>query len=65
MGFLFKRQFKRSQPFTIKQGEVKLGKLNRGSADDWLVETTSTKETIGKNFDINKVFKISIILLLF
>jgi len=65
MASIFRRQFKRAQPFTIKQGEFKLGKLNRGLADDWLVETTSTKETIGKNFDINKVFKISLILLLF
>jgi len=65
MAFLFRRQFKRSHPFTIKEGDVKLGKLSRGSADDWLEQTSSTKETIGKNFDINKVFKISLALLLF
>ncbi|MDP2736644.1 MAG: penicillin-binding protein 2 [bacterium] len=65
MGFLFRRKFKRSQPFTIKEGDIKLGKLNRGSADDWLEETASTKETIGKNFDINKIFKINLALILF
>jgi len=62
---LFKRQFKRNQPFTVKEGDVKLGKINRGLADDWLEQTSSTKETIGKNFDINKVFKISLALIFF
>lgn len=62
---IFRRQFKKSHPFTIKEGDVKLGKLNRGLADDWLEETKSTKETIGKNFDINKVFKINLALLFF
>jgi len=65
MGFLFKKKFIRSQPFTIKEGDIKLGKLNRGSVDDWLEETASTEETIGKNFNINKIFKINLILLLF
>ncbi|MBI4779070.1 penicillin-binding protein 2 [Candidatus Falkowbacteria bacterium] len=65
MASLFKKQFKRRHPFTIKEGDVRLGKLNRGSVDDWLVETSSTKETVGKNFNINKVFKINLILLLF
>jgi len=62
---LFKRQFKRSHPFTIKEGDVRLGKLSRGSLDDWLVETSSIKETIGNNFNINKIFKINLALLLF
>ncbi|MFH0956018.1 MAG: penicillin-binding protein 2 [Candidatus Falkowbacteria bacterium] len=65
MSFLFKRQFKRSQPFTIKEGDIRLGKLNRGSVDDWLEQTSSIKETIGKNFDINKVFEMNLALLLF
>ncbi|PIZ81277.1 MAG: hypothetical protein COY02_02900, partial [Parcubacteria group bacterium CG_4_10_14_0_2_um_filter_41_6] len=65
MGFLFRKQFKRSHPFTIKEGDIKLGKLSRGSADDWLEQTSSTKEIIGKNFDINKIFKINLALLLF
>jgi len=65
MVFLFKRQFKRSHPFTVKEGDIKLGKLNRGSAEDWLEQTSSTKETVGKNFDINKILKISLVLLLF
>ncbi|MDD4271370.1 MAG: penicillin-binding protein 2 [Patescibacteria group bacterium] len=65
MTSLFKRKFKKSHPFTIREGDLKLGKLNRGSAEDWLEETKGTKETIGKNFDINKVFKINLVLFLF
>ena len=65
MSFLSRRQFKKSHPFTIKEGDIRLGKLSRGSADDWLEQTSGTKETIGKNFDINKVFKINLIFLLF
>ncbi|MBU2007793.1 penicillin-binding protein 2 [Patescibacteria group bacterium] len=65
MGFLFRRQFKRRHPFTIKQGDIRLGKLNRGWVDDWLEEISGTKETVGKNFDINKVFKISLVMFLF
>ncbi len=65
MSFLFSKKFKRSHPFTIREGDVKLGKLSRGSADDWLEETASIKETVGKNFDINKIFKINLALLLF
>jgi penicillin-binding protein 2 len=65
MAFLFKRQFKKSHPFTIKDGDIRLGKLDRGSAEDWLEETKNIKETVGKNFDINKIFKISLVLLLF
>jgi len=65
MVFSFKRRFKKSHPFTIREGDIKLGKLDRGSAEDWLEEKKSTKETVGKNFDINKVFKISLVLLSF
>ena len=65
MKFLFKRQFKKGNPFTIKEGDIKLGKLGRGLDEDWLEKTSSIKETVGKNFDINKVFKINLVLLLF
>ncbi|MBI2459428.1 MAG: penicillin-binding protein 2 [Parcubacteria group bacterium] len=65
MVFSFRKQFKRSQPFTIRQGEIKFGKLNRGAAADWLEETVGTKETIGRNFDINKIFKINLVWLFF
>ncbi len=65
MSAFFKRQFKRSQPFTVKEGDINLGKLNRGSAEDWLDQLSSARETIGKNFDINKIFKINLVLFLF
>ncbi|MFA6306325.1 MAG: penicillin-binding protein 2 [Patescibacteria group bacterium] len=65
MASIFRRQYKKSHPFTIKEGDVKLGKLNRGSAEDWLEQTSSTEETIGKNFNINKIFKINLALLFF
>jgi len=65
MSFLSRRKFKKSHPFTIKEGDIKLGKLSRGSADDWLEQTSGTKETIGKNFNINKIFKINLALILF
>lgn len=65
MSFLSGRKFKKSHPFTIKEGDIRLGKISRGSADDWLEQTSGTKETIGKNFDINKVFKINLALILF
>ena len=64
MAGLFRGQFKRNQPFTIKEGDIKLGKLGRGAADDWLEQISGTKETIGRNFDINKVFKINLACLL-
>ncbi|MFH1255356.1 MAG: penicillin-binding protein 2 [bacterium] len=65
MDFSFRKQFKKGHPFTIKQGDVKLGKLSRGSEDCWLDQSSGSKETIGKNFDINKVFKINIVLIFF
>ena len=65
MTLLFKKKFKKNQPFAIRQGDIKLGKLSRCSAEDWLEQTTGTKETIGKSFDINKIFIINFVLLLF
>lgn len=65
MAGLFRKQFKRSHPFTIREGDIRLGKLNRGAAADWLEEASGTKETIGRNFDINKVFKINLAWFLF
>lgn len=65
MPFLSGRQFKKNYPFTIKQGGIKLGKLSRGAEDRWLGQSSGSKETIGKNFDINKVFKINAVLIFF
>lgn len=65
MPFLSGRQFKKKYPFTIKQGGIKLGKLNRGFNDCWLDQSSGSKEAAGKNFDINKAFKINIILFFF
>lgn len=65
MPFLSGRQFKKNYPFTIKQGGIKLGKLSRGAEDCWLGQSSGSKETIGKNFDINKVFKINAVLIFF
>ena len=58
------RQFKKNQPFAIRESDIKFGRLNRGEVADWLEQTTGTKETIGKNFDVNKVFKINLAWLL-
>ncbi len=62
---LFKRKFKRDHPFTVKEGDIKLGKLDRGSAEDWLEQDSTARETVGKNFDINKTFKVELFFLLF
>jgi penicillin-binding protein 2 len=64
-----KKQFKRSDPFIIREGSIRSGKLKRNSGTDWLEEPSSSlsgeKETVGKSFAINKVSKISLVLLLF
>lgn len=54
------RQFKKNQPFAIRQGDIKLGRLNRNAAADWLEQTAGTNEMVGRNFDVNKVFKINL-----
>lgn len=64
-----KRQFNKSDPFTIHEGSVRSGKLARDTGA-WELEQPSSsflgkKGTIGKNFDINKVFTINLVLLLF
>lgn len=64
-----KKQFKRGDPFVIQEGGAGTGKLRRGYGDDWLEQPSATRlgdrETVGKSFDINKVSKISLVLLLF
>ncbi|MDD4900719.1 MAG: penicillin-binding protein 2 [Patescibacteria group bacterium] len=65
-----KKQFKRSDdPFAIQEGSIKSGQLKRDSGA-WELEQPASaflgkQETIGKNFNINKVFKISLALLAF
>lgn len=64
-----KKQFRRSDPFVIQEGSIKSGKLKRSTGAFELIEPPSSfsgkKETIGRSFDINKVFKINLALLLF
>lgn len=58
MPFFSSKQFKREHAFAIRQDGAKLGKLARIQPDDWLDQISGTKETIGKNFDANKIIKI-------
>lgn len=64
-----KKQFRRSDPFVIQEGSVKSGKLKRQLGAFELEQPSSSfsgeKETIGRSFDVNKVFKINLALLLF
>lgn len=64
-----KKQFRRSDPFVIQEGRVKSGKLKRNFDAFDLLEPKSAlsdrKETIGRSFDINKIYKINLALLLF
>ena len=64
-----KKQFRRSDPFTIQENGIKSGKLKRSFGAWESAESQSSltgrKETVGRSFDINKVYKISLALLLF
>ena len=64
-----KKQFRRSDPFTIQENGIKSGKLKRSFGTWESAESQSSltgrKETVGRSFDINKVYKISLALLLF
>lgn len=64
-----KKQFKRNDPFVIQEGSIKPGRLNRNSGAWELEQPLSSfsrkKETVGRSFDINKVFKINLALLIF
>ena len=64
-----KKQFRRSDPFVIQEGSIKSRKLKR-DLGAWELEQPSSsfsgkKETIGRSFDVNKIFKINLALLLF
>lgn len=64
-----KKQFKNGDPFVIQQGSVKSAKLKRDNGT-WELEQPASSylgrsETISNNFDVNKVFKISLAMLLF
>jgi penicillin-binding protein 2 len=65
----FRKQFKKSDPFVIQEGSIKTGKVRRnygvGELEQLLASFGGGKETVGRNFDINQVFKIRLILLLF
>jgi len=69
MIFIKKKQFNRCDPFTIQENGIKSGKLNRGPEAWGAMEpqqaSSGRKEIIGKSFNINKVFKINLVLLLF
>ncbi|MDO8593177.1 MAG: penicillin-binding protein 2 [bacterium] len=63
-----KKQFKRNDPFVIQQGSVKSAKLKKSGGIDWLEEPASRsgrKDTVGKSFDANKIFRINLFFLLF
>ncbi|MDP2708691.1 MAG: penicillin-binding protein 2 [bacterium] len=65
----FKKQYKKGDPFTIQRGRFKSGFLKRNYGPDWLEQSASpsagAKETVGKSFDLGKIFKINLVLLLF
>jgi len=69
MNSFFKKNYKRGDPFIIQQGSLKTGKLGRSSEPDWLDQlspfSSGTKEMLGKSFDIDKVSKITLVMLLF
>ncbi len=63
-----KKQFKKNDPFVIQQGSVKSGKLKTSAGIDWLEEPlarSGRKDTVGKSFDVSKIFKINLFFLLF
>ncbi len=65
----FKKHINRSDPFVIQEGSTGTGKLKRDFGAWELEQPQSSfigkKEMIGKSFDINKIFKINLALLLF
>ena len=63
-----KRQYKENDPFVIQEGSVKSGKLKR-DLGAWELEQPASsflrkKETVGRSFDVNKVYKINLALLM-
>jgi len=71
MSIVFKQKIKKrsSDPFVVQEGRFKDGFLKSGYRLKWTEEVFSPfgvgKETIGRNFDIKKVSKISFVLLIF
>jgi len=65
-----KKQFRRGDdPFVIQEGRVRSGKLKRDISAFELEQPSPSlarrKETLGRSFDINKIYKISLALLIF
>lgn len=63
-----KKQFKRNDPFVIQEGSIKSAKLKKGAGLDWLTETASGsggKDSVGKSFDVNKIFRANLFILIF
>ena len=69
MKLLFKKYYKKSDPFALQSDSVKSGKLAKAAGADWLEQlapfSSGTKETVGKSFDLNKISKITLAMILF
>ncbi len=69
MKLLFKKNYKKGDPFSIQEGSFKSGKLAKAAGADWLEQlspfSSGTRETVGKSFDLNKVSRITLALILF
>jgi len=64
----FRKNYKKSDPFIIQEGSIKSGKLTKATGADWLEQSSSasgTKEMVGKSFDLNKIFWVTLTALLF
>jgi len=66
---LSKKKYHRCDPFVIQEGSIKSCKLKRNVGAFELDQPSSSnaggRETIGRSFDVNKVFKINMVLFLF